>query len=77
MISGATADSTDPVTVCGASGMVGGSRDVVKSCVGTGSPASVEETVVDVGSASADSVELVSVWMIYGTAFVSIELVNS
>ena len=65
------------MTVCVASGMVGGSREVVKSCVGTGSPASVEETVVDVGSASADSAELVSAWTISGTVFVSIELVNS
>ena len=59
--SGATADSTEPVTVCVVAGIASGSMLVVKSWLGKGSPASVDETVVDVGRASVDSAELVRV----------------
>ena len=41
--------------------MASGSIDVVNSWLGTGSPASVEEIVVDVDWASVDSAELVMV----------------
>ena len=45
----ASVDSAELVRVWTVSGMASGSMEVVNSWLGTGSPASVEEIVVDVG----------------------------